>query len=137
MHSKNFFNQLTYSILSTAIEVHKTLGPGLLESVYHNCMKYEFIARNIHAVSEFNVPVTYKGISVSTDLRCDFLVENLIVVDLKSTVAIAPIHIAIMHTYMRLLEKPKGIVINFNCTNIFKEGQQTVVNDLFRLLPEE
>jgi GxxExxY protein len=137
MYTKQTFKELTYSILSVAIEVHKHLGPGLLESVYHNCMKHEFYLRGIYAVSEFNVPVIYKGLSVSTDLRCDFLVENLMVVDLKSTFGIAPIHEAIMHTYMRLLEKPKGIIINFNCTNIFKEGQQTVVNELFRALPEK
>jgi len=136
MYSKQTFKELTYSIISVAIEVHKHLGPGLLESVYHNCMKHEFYLRDISVASELNVPVIYKGISVRTDLRCDFLVENLIVVDLKATFGIAPIHHAIMHTYMKLLEKPKGIIINFNCTNIFKEGQETVVNEMFRELPE-
>jgi len=137
MYSKKTFKDLTFSILSVAIEVHKTIGPGLLESIYHKCMMQEFHLRNIYAVSEYNVPVHYKGISVSSDLRCDFLVENLIVVDLKATAAIAPIHIAIMHTYMKLLKKPKGIIINFNCTNIFKEGQKTYVNEYFRDISEE
>jgi len=137
MYTKKDFKELTYFILSVAIEVHKHLGPGILEGVYHQCMKHEFYLRGISVVSELNVPVMYKGISVSSDLRCDFLVENMMVVDLKSTMGIAPIFEAIMHTYMHLLEKPKGIIINFNCTNIFKEGQQTVVNELFRDLPEK
>ncbi len=137
MNSKITVNELTYSILGTAIEVHKILGPGLLESVYHNCMKREFFLRKIHGVSELSVPVIYKGSNVSADLRCDFLIEDLIVVELKSCAAIIPVHVAIMHTYLKLLQKPKGIIINFNCTNIFNEGQQTVVNELFRDLPDE
>ncbi len=137
MNSKITVNQLSYSILATAIEVHKTLGPGLLESVYHNCMKREFFLRKIHAVSELSVPVIYKGSNVSADLRCDFFIEDLIVVELKSCAAIIPVHVAVMYTYMKLLKKPKGIIINFNCTNIFKEGQKTLVNELFRNLPDE
>jgi len=136
MSTKKDFSELTYAILSTAIEVHKILGPGLLESVYHKCMAYEFALRGINFVSQCNVPVEYKGITVSTDLRCDFVVEDMIVVDLKSIQYVAPVFEAIMYTYMQLLNKPKGILINFHCTNIIKEGQKQLVNELFRLVPE-
>ena len=118
--NKKFLNNLTYEIIGVAIEIHKTLGPGLLESVYHNCMKQEFSLRNINYTSEHIVPVHYKGMDLNTELRCDFLVENSIIVELKSIDAIAPIHEAQLLTYMKLLEKPKGILINFNCINIFR-----------------
>ena len=91
--------------------------------------------RKIKSASEFLVPVHYKGIDIDTELRCDFLVEESIVVELKSVEALAPVHEAQILTYMKLLEKPKGILINFNCANLFKEGQRTYVNELFRNLP--
>lgn len=134
--TKKYLDELTYQIIGSAIEVHKALGPGLLESVYHKCLKKEFLIRNISFESELYVPVAYKGISVDTELRCDLLVEDAIVVELKSAEEIALIHEAQLLTYMKLLEKPKGILINFNCVNLFKEGQRTYVNEIFRNLPE-
>jgi GxxExxY protein len=136
MSTKKDFSELTYSILSTAIEVHTCLGPGLLESVYHRCMAHEFKLRGIRFISQCSVPVAYKGVALSTDLRCDFVVENKIVVDLKAVQYLAPVNEAIMYTYMHLLSKPKGIIINFHCTNIIKEGQRQLVNELFRQIPE-
>jgi GxxExxY protein len=137
MTTKKELDELTYRIIGAAIDVHKTLGPGLLESVYHKCLKQEFLLRDLSFVSEFLVPVHYKGIEVDTELRCDFLVEDKIVVELKAVELIAPVFEAQTLTYMRLLEKPKGILINFCCANLFKEGQRTFVNDYFRNLPEE
>lgn len=134
--TKKYLDELTYQIIGAAIEVHKSLGPGLLESVYHKCLRQEFIIRRLNFGSEFLVPVEYKGIHVETDLRCDFLVEDSIVVELKAVDAIAPIFEAQLLTYMKLLQKPKGILINFNCVNLFKDGQQTFVNEYFRLLPD-
>ena len=135
--TKKELDELTYKIIGAAIEVHKALGPGLLESVYHKCLKQELTLRDLSFVSEFLVPVHYKGIDVDTELRCDFLVENKVVVELKAVEAIAPVFEAQVLTYMKLLEKPKGILINFYCTNLFKEGQKTFVNEYFRNLPEE
>ena len=83
------------------------------------------------------MPISYKGIELDAELRCDLIVEDAIVVELKSADAIAPVFEAQLLTYMNLLQKPKGILINFNCVNIFKEGQKTFVNELFRSLPEE
>lgn len=134
--TKKYLDELTYEIIGAAIEVHKSLGPGLLESVYHKCLRQEFIIRSLSFGSEFLVPVAYKGIHVETDLRCDFLVDNAIVVELKAVDAVAPIFEAQLLTYMKLLHKPKGILINFNCVNLFKDGQQTFVNEYFRLLPD-
>lgn len=134
--TKKYLDELTYQIIGAAIEVHKSLGPGLLESVYHKCLRQEFIIRRLNFGSEFLVPVEYKGIHVETDLRCDFLVEDSIVVELKAVDIIAPVFEAQLLTYMKLLEKPKGILINFNCANLFKEGQRTYVNEYFRLLPD-
>ncbi len=136
MITKIELNELTYEIVGAAIEVHKALGPGLLESVYHKCLKREFFLRELAFASEFLVPVDYKGIEIEAELRCDFLIENKIVVELKAVDAIAPVFEAQLLTYMKLLEKPKGILINFNCENLFKEGQRTYVNEYFRSLPD-
>lgn len=135
--TKKYLNDLTYKIIGAAIEVHKVLGPGLLENVYHKCLKQEFILKELSYYSEFFVPVNYKGIDIDTELRCDLLIEDAIVLELKSVDALAPIHEAQILTYMKLLKKPKGILINFNCTNLFKEGQRTFVNEYFRTLPDE
>lgn len=133
-YSKSDLNDLTFSIIGAAIEVHRNLGPGLLESVYHACMKEELDHRKLRFRSEHSVPVVYRDKTLSTELRCDFLIENKIVVELKSIEKLLSVHDAQLMTYMRLLEVPKGILINFNCTNIFKEGQHTFVNELFRNL---
>ena len=134
--TKSYLTDLTYQINGAAIEVHKFLGPGLLESVYEKCYKKELMLRGINFQSQLYVPICYKGVELDTELRLDLLVENVMVVELKAMDAIAPIHQAQLLTYMRLLEKPKGLIINFNCTNVFKEGQKTMVNDLYALLPE-
>jgi GxxExxY protein len=135
--TKKEINELTYSIIGAAIEVHKELGPGLLESVYHKCLKQELDHRRLQYRSELLVGINYKGIMLDAELRCDLLIEDWIVVELKAVDALAPVHEAQLLTYMKLLEKPKGILINFTCANLFKEGQRTFVNELFRNLPEQ
>lgn len=137
MITKKLLNEITYQLIGAAIEVHKELGPGLLESVYEKCYKKELQLRGIRFQSQLYVPVSYKGIELDTELRVDLLAEEFLVVELKSVEAMIPVHEAQLLTYMRLLKKPKGIIINFNCTNIFKEGQKTMVNELFSILPEE
>ena len=83
------------------------------------------------------MPVYFKGIEIEADLKCDLYIDDCLVVELKAVEEIAPIHEAQLLTYMQLLESPKGILINFNCTNLFKEGQKTYVNEIFRMLPED
>ncbi|MBN3036419.1 MAG: GxxExxY protein [Bacteroidales bacterium] len=130
-------DDLTYRILGCAIEVHKHLGPGLLESIYEKCFIHELYLNGISCRSQQKVALNYKGIDLEAELRYDVLVEDCIIVELKSIDGILPIHEAVLLTYMQLLSKPKGIIINFNCTNIFHHGQKTMVNHLYSSLPKE
>ena len=135
--TKKHLNELTYKVIGCAIEVHKHLGPGLLESVYEKCFLKELEIRKIMYKSQLWVPVDYKGLYLDTELRLDVLVEDILCVELKAQEGLLPIHDAVLLSYMQMLQKPKGILINFHCVNIFKEGQKTLVNNLFSLLPEE
>ena len=83
------------------------------------------------------VPLQYKGLELDTELRLDVLVEDILCVELKAQAGLLPIHDAVLLSYMQMLQKPKGVLINFHCVNIFKEGQKTLVNKMFALLPEE
>ena len=130
------FDELSNRVIGCALEVHRNLGPGLLESIYHKCLKKELTIRGISFQSELLVPVSYKGLEIDTELRCDLFVENILVVELKAIESILPIHEAQILTYMKLLTVPKGLMINFNTVNIFREGQKTYVNELYRSLPE-
>lgn len=135
--TKKELNQLAYDILGAVIEVHKELGPGLLESVYHKCLEKELELRKIDFLSEYKIPYSYKGEKLNIELRCDFLIENCIVIELKAVDAVLPVHQAQLLTYMKLLNVPKGLLINFNVENIYHEGQQSFVNDMFRQLPDK
>ncbi|MBI3133795.1 MAG: GxxExxY protein [Bacteroidetes bacterium] len=129
-------DELTFEIIGCAIEVHKQLGPGLLESVYEKCFIHELSLRGLSFKSQQRARINYKGLDLDADLRYDVLVEDLIVVELKSNDGILPIHEAVLLTYLKMLEKPKGIMLNFNCTNIFREGQKTFVNEFYAKLPK-
>lgn len=137
MITQKYLDELTYEVIGAAIEVHKTMGRGLLESVYHICLKEELIHRKINFLTEKKVPLIYKDKPLMVDFRCDLFVENCLVIELKSVLQLNPIIEAQLQTYMKLLKAPKGIIINFNCSNIFKEGQKTIVNDYFKKLSLE
>ncbi|KLT70850.1 GxxExxY protein [Flavobacterium sp. ABG] len=137
MITQKYLNELTYEVIGASIEVHKAIGNGLLEKVYHQCLKEELLQRKLNFFTEMKVPLQYKNKELSTDLRCDLYVENCLVVELKTVSEINAMHKAQLLTYMKLLKAPKGIIINFNCFNIFKDGQKTFVNEYFRLLPEK
>jgi GxxExxY protein len=134
--TKSYLTDLTYQINGAAIEVHKFLGPGLLESVYHKCLKKELNLRGISFKSELLVPIVFKDLEIETDLRCDLFIENCIVLELKAIEIILPIHHAQLMTYMKLLESPKGILYNFHSVNLYKDGQKTFVNEYFRNLED-
>lgn len=134
--TKKYLDELTYEVIGCAIEVHKHLGPGLLESVYEKCFVKELDLKGIKYQKQLWVPLNYKGLELDTELRLDVLVEDILCVELKAQEGILPVHEATLLSYMQMLEKPKGILINFHCVNIFKEGQKTLVNNLFSLLPE-
>lgn len=134
--TKSELKDLVYQVNGAAIEVHKNLGPGLLESVYHKCLEKEFQLRGIQFISELKIPIDYKGLALEADLRLDFLVENILPVEIKAVEHILPVHEAQIISYLKLLEKPEGLLINFNVTNIFYEGQKTYVNELYRNLED-
>ena len=135
--TKKYLNELTYKVIGCAIEVHKQLGPGLLESVYEKCFIRELELQGIKYKNQIWVPLKYKGLELNSELRLDVLVEDILCVELKAQEGIYLIHDATLLSYMQMLSKPKGIIINFHCTHIFKEGQRTLVNHLFSELPEE
>jgi len=135
MLTKKYLDELTYEVIGSAIEVHKTIGRGLLESVYHECLKEELKHRKINFLTEMRVPIIYKNKIIDADFRCDLFIENCLVVELKAVQEIMPIFKAQLLTYMKLLKAPKGILINFNCFNIFRDGQETFVNEYFKSLP--
>jgi len=131
MITQDYINKLTYKIIGCAIEVHKLLGPGLLENVYEKCLIHELRLNHYDVKSQLTIPLLYKGIEIDCDLRLDILVDDLVIVELKSVAAMQPIFDAQLLTYMKLLKVPKGILINYNCSNLFHEGQKTFVNEYF------
>ena len=135
--SKQYVDKLTYEIIGAAIDVQKEMGPGLLESIYEECMLLELELRGIKATSQKSVPIIYKDTLLDSNFRCDLLVEDCVVVELKAVSKMAPIFNAQAISYARLLKVPKSIVINFTCKNIFREGQKTFVNKYYSLLPEQ
>jgi GxxExxY protein len=132
--TQTYLDNLTYELVGAAIEVHKNIGSGLLESVYHECIKEELNHRKINFLTKMKTPLKYKERILDIDFRCDLFVENCLVVELKAVTEITKIFDAQLLTYMKLLQAPKGIIINFNCSNIFKDGQRTYVNEYFKLL---
>jgi len=137
MITQSYIDQLTYKIIGCAIEVHKELGPGLLENIYEKCLIHELKLNGFDVESQMSIPLYYKGIDMDCNLRFDILVEDLVLVELKSVVTMHPIFEAVLLTYMKLLRKPKDILFNFNCKNLFHEGQKTFVNEYYAKLPSK
>ena len=135
-YSKKYLDDLTYEIIGAAIEVHKVLGPGVLESAYHQCLTHELMLRKIPFKAEAIIPIEYKDFEFETSLRCDLYIDDIFVIELKAIESVLPIHEAQLLTYMKLLKAPKGMILNFNVLNIFKKGQKTFVNEIYRNLPE-
>ena len=135
MITQKYVNDLAYQIVGAAIEVHREIGPGLLESIYERLLKHELLLRGYKVETQVNVPVRYKGKIVECDLRLDLLVEDLIVVELKAVEKMIPLYQAQLLTYLKLLKKPKGLLINFNTNNITKSLVPLVTHE-FSLLNE-
>ena len=131
MITQKYITDLTYKINGACIEVHKILGSGLAEIVYHKALEEEFRIRDIQFKSEFIIPVFYKDRNLECDFKCDFLVEDLIVLEIKAVTQIMDIHKSQVLNYMNLLKVPKGILINFNVKNIYHFGQETFINKYF------
>jgi len=108
------YEDLTREIIEAAIEVHKIVGPGLLEGVYEECLCHELELRKLSFDRQLMVPINYKGVALDCGYRLDVVVENTVILELKSVERIHPIFEAQLLTYMRLLQKPVGLLINFN-----------------------
>jgi len=111
-------NQITERILACAIEVHKQLGPGLLESAYEECLYYELVNIGLHVKKQHPLPLVYKEIKLDAGYRIDLLVENKVIVEIKSVDSIAQIHKAQLMTYMKLANIKIGLLLNFNVTRL-------------------
>lgn len=131
--TKKEVTQLSYEITGYAIKVHKELGTGLLESVYEKCLKYELETNGYSVRQQLSVPIQYYDLEIDADLRLDLLVNDTIIVELKAVEAILPIHEAQLLTYMKLLEIPQGLLINFYTLNISK-SLKPFVNEFFTRL---
>jgi GxxExxY protein len=101
-------------ILGCALRIHKALGPGLLESTYGHCLTYEFTVSGIRYLREVPVPVHYHDVDIKCGYRVDYLVEDIVLLEIKSVPLLTPLHYAQVLTYMRLMNKPRGLLINFN-----------------------
>jgi GxxExxY protein len=119
-------NEITRTIIGCAIEVHKQLGPGLLESAYEECLAFELEQKGIHFERQKALPIQYKSIQLEYGYRIDLLVEDCVVVELKSVEALNPIHDAQILTYMKFSEKKIGLLINFNVL-ILKDGLKRLI----------
>ncbi|GAC1447311.1 MAG: GxxExxY protein [Desulfuromonadaceae bacterium] len=121
-------NNLTDKIIGAAITVHKELGPGLLESVYQNCLFAELESLKVRVQKEVALPVLYRGLKVCDEgFRLDLLVEDLVIVELKSVEKVQPVHAKQLLTYLRLANKPLGLLINFNVP-MLKDGITRISN---------
>ncbi|HJU42329.1 MAG TPA: GxxExxY protein [Vicinamibacterales bacterium] len=109
---------LTERVIRCAIEVHRLLGPGLLESPYRECLLFELVSIGLKVERERLVPIVYKGQIVSDALKIDLLVENTVVVEVKAVDAIHPVHLAQVITYLRLTGHPAGLLLNFNAVTL-------------------
>src|SRR5262249_9771458 len=120
-------NKITGTILDCSIEVHKQLGPGLLESVYEICLVKELISRGLRVQRQVLLPVVYKNESLDLDFRIDILVENEVIVELKAVEGLLPVHEAQLLTYLKLADKRVGLLINFN-EALLKNGFKRMIN---------
>jgi GxxExxY protein len=122
-------NQVSGQVVDAAMKVHTALGPGLLESAYEACLLFELHKRGLKAVSQVQLPIVYESVKIEAGYRMDLLVEDAVVVELKSVEEILPIHQAQLLSYLKLSGKKLGLLINFNTVHL-KNGITRLVNNL-------
>jgi GxxExxY protein len=127
MMGNNRINYISGIIVEKAIKVHKTLGPGLLESAYHACLRFELLKDELEVFSEKPVPIIYEEVKLNHGYRIDMLVDNQVVVELKAIEELLPVHTAQMLTYLKLGNYELGLIINFHVTNLTK-GIRRIAN---------
>ena len=118
-------DNLIYESIGAAMEVYNHLGPGLLESIYEKAMIYELQSRGLEVSSQIPVEIRYKDTILGSDLRLDIIVENKLIIELKSVETLMPVHFKQVRSYMKLLGSPAGILINFNVSD-FKQGYKVI-----------
>ena len=136
MVTQKYINEISFKIIGCAIEVHKHLGPGLLESVYELCFINEMTSSGLFVRSQIYVPINYKGKNLGGYLKLDLLVNDIIIVEEKAVEDMIPLYKAQLLSYLKLAGKPKGLLINFNCQNI-KDQMVSLVTKEFAMLPED
>ena len=127
--TQKHINELTYKIIGAAIEVHRNLGPGLWEKVYEKCLTKELIDMGFKVDFQKTIPINYKGIDLECELRYDIMVNDAIIVEIKSVEALNDVHFAQLLTYLKLTNCKLGLLINFN-VSLIKNGVKRVVNNL-------
>jgi GxxExxY protein len=132
MDDESVFDELCGRIIACAIAVHDALGPGLLESIYRDCLIMELTLAGLRVDAEIHVPVEYNGKRIRDDLRLDLLVGGAIIVEVKSVAVIHAVHVAQVITYVKLADKPAGLLLNFNATAL-KNGIRRVRHPRFYL----
>ena len=123
-------DSLTYRIIGCAMEVYKQLGPGLLESIYEQALRHELQLNDIPVESQVEVNVNYKGRNITDNLRLDLLVDNRVIVELKSVEELKPVHHKQLLTYLRLMDKKIGLLINFNTDNLMDGIKSFIITRL-------
>jgi GxxExxY protein len=121
-------NDLTKTIIGAAIEVHRTLGPGLLESTYEACLFYELDQMGLYVERQVELPVKYKKVSLNVGYKIDLLVENQVIIELKSVKELLPVHTAQIITYLKISNTSKGLLMNFNVSKLI-DGVKRISND--------
>jgi GxxExxY protein len=121
------FNEISAAVVDSAMKVHSTLGPGLLESVYLACLVHELQQRGFRTAVQLPLPVVYDGVRLDLGFRLDLLVETLVVVEIKAIEAITPVHQAQLLTYLKLSQRHLGLLINFNVVHL-RDGIRRMVN---------
>jgi GxxExxY protein len=124
------YSDVTEKIIAAALKVHSAIGPGVLESVYKTCMAHELKKLGIGVSCEVTLPVVYDGLKLDSGFRIDLLVEDLVVVELKCVETLLPIHKAQLLTYLRLSNKPIGLLLNFNVVHM-REGIKRILNNKY------
>jgi GxxExxY protein len=127
---REWFEKTAKDVVDCCIAVHKQMGPGLLESIYEDCLMKEFELRGIAAKRQVTVPLVYKGHKLSKDFKIDILVEDEIILELKAAEELSPIYVAQIISYLKLADKRLGFLVNFNVP-LMKQGIQRFVNKYY------
>jgi GxxExxY protein len=120
-------NELTGKIIGAAMRVHSAVGPGLLESVYRTCLHYELAQLGLQVRAEYPIPVVYQNVKIDVGYRVDFLVEDVVLVELKAVTTMLPVHEAQLLTCVRMIDRPVGLLINFHVVHL-RDGIRRLVN---------